>query len=281
MNLLLIVALSAQLPFFGGGKQWDETAAAMGSTVRLLDEMNETAVRTGSLVRDDIDVQRRVMSAELERISGLSSEVVTRLESAEKSLRPIQPPAVPVQPAPVPVDPSLDRTERPVQPVARPVEPVERRAEPAPRPVQPVERGAEPIVVDRSSPEKLYRAATSTYLRSEFEQSIALFGEMLQTFPDHPKSRESLYWRADCYRRLERYAEAANDLHVFITKTSAHPLLAGALDRRARCLDELGRTQEAEQLRARLLAQFPESTEARRLRQEGTGRESALPPSRR
>lgn len=278
MKLALILALSAQLPFFGGGKQWDETAAAMGSTVRLLDEMNETAVRTGSLVRDDIDVQRRVMGAELERIAGLASEVVTRLESAEKSLRPIQPPALPVQPAPVPVDPSLDRTE---QPVARPVEPVARRAEPAPRPVEPVARRAEPIVVDRSSPEKLYRAATSTYLRSEFEQSIALFSEMLQTFPDHPKSRESLYWRADCYRRLERYAEAANDLHVFITKTSAHPLLAGALDRRARCLDELGRTQEAEQLRARLLADFPESTEARRLRQEGSGRESALPPSRR
>lgn len=138
-------------------------------------------------------------------------------------------------------------------------------AAPTPRPT-PARSDAATLLERDPAPDLLYRAATGSYLRSDFDDAIARFTELINKYPQHPKALESLYWRAECFRRRERCSDAVADLEQFIGKAQNHSLLPGALDRCARCLEQLGKHAQAQALRERLLAEHPDSTEARRLK---------------
>lgn len=237
MNPALFAVVAISLPDFlstlllGGRNELNKTFRMARKLDRTVAEAQQRSAEDRASLRDDLRMQQAMLLEETSHLSAQLEAMERTLAQAETLLRQR---VETLPPAPGPHTPS--------QPAVSP-----------------------PPVADRS-PETLNRDASNAYLRSDFDAAIAHYSELVRNYRNHPLAVDALFWRAECYRRQQRYYEAATDLTAFVARGEGNPLLPSALDSGARILAQIGRNAEAKEWRDRLLREFPNSTQARQLK---------------
>jgi tol-pal system protein YbgF len=113
-----------------------------------------------------------------------------------------------------------------------------------------------------------YRAARSTWSRSEWEVCVDRLGEFLQTYPSSVYVDDAAYWRADCYFRQGKYEMAILRFDDVVANYPNGNKAADALYRQGEALIELGHSSAARVAFERVLAEYPDSDRAAEANQQ-------------
>jgi tetratricopeptide (TPR) repeat protein len=99
------------------------------------------------------------------------------------------------------------------------------------------------------------------------EAAAAGFRLFLELHPDSPLSVQADYWLGECEYRLGHYQEAIQAFDRALSRAPLQaPLAASAFLRKGRSYAELGDVQRSRGLLELLVAQFPETEEAKEAR---------------
>jgi tol-pal system protein YbgF len=109
-----------------------------------------------------------------------------------------------------------------------------------------------------------YKAARSTWSRSDWGVCVDRLGEFLQTYPSSVYADDAAYWRADCYFQQGNYKKAILRFDDVVARYPNGNKAADALYREGEALLRLGPGYNTAARKAfeRVLAEYPDSDRA-------------------
>ncbi len=112
------------------------------------------------------------------------------------------------------------------------------------------------------SPETVYYAAYSDYIKKNYPLAIQGFRQFIQLFPQNGLADNSLYWIGECYYSQKMYQEAVNTFTELITSYSDGDKIPDAILKKGFALIEMGNQSEGISVLKELISRFPLSEEA-------------------
>lgn len=112
------------------------------------------------------------------------------------------------------------------------------------------------------SPETVYYAAYSDYIKKNYPLAIQGFRQFIQMFPQNGLADNSLYWIGECYYSQKMYQEAVNTFTELITNYSDGDKIPDAILKKGFALIEMGNQSEGISVLKELISRFPLSEEA-------------------
>jgi tol-pal system protein YbgF len=130
----------------------------------------------------------------------------------------------------------------------------------------PISGGSEGEVTNQQttvqSPETVYYAAYSDYIKKNYSLAIQGFRQFIQLFPQNGLADNSLYWIGECYYSQKMYQEAVNTFSELIDNYSDGDKVADAILKKGFALIEMGNQSEGISVLKELISRFPLSEEA-------------------
>ena len=123
-----------------------------------------------------------------------------------------------------------------------------------------VEETNQPTTVQ--SPETVYYAAYSDYIKKNYQLAIQGFRQFIQLFPQNGLADNSLYWIGECYYSQKMYQEAVNTFTELIGNYSDGDKIPDAILKKGFALIEMGNQSEGISVLKELISRFPLSEEA-------------------
>jgi tol-pal system protein YbgF len=149
-----------------------------------------------------------------------------------------------------PTEPGQESKEAP-PPEKKTEPPAEAKAEPqAPRAVS-------------LSPQDVYNAAYSDYLKGSFDLAVDGFRIYRENFPDSPLADNALYWIGECYFSQKIFDQAVTEFNDLILNFPQSDKIAAAFLKKGLALAELGRKEEAIVTLKLLMSKYPLEEESR------------------
>jgi len=112
------------------------------------------------------------------------------------------------------------------------------------------------------SPETIYYAAYSDYLKKNYPLAIQGFRQFIQMFPQNGFADNSLYWIGECYYSQKMYQEAVNTFTELIGNYADGDKIPDAILKKGFALIEMGNQSEGISVLKELISRFPLSEEA-------------------
>jgi tol-pal system protein YbgF len=112
------------------------------------------------------------------------------------------------------------------------------------------------------SPETVYYAAYSDYIKKNYQLAIQGFRQFIQLFPRNGLADNSLYWIGECYYSQKMYQEAVNTFTELIGNYSDGDKIPDAILKKGFALIEMGNQSEGINVLKELISRFPLSEEA-------------------
>jgi tol-pal system protein YbgF len=112
------------------------------------------------------------------------------------------------------------------------------------------------------SPETVYYAAYSDYIKKNYQLAIQGFRQFIQLFPQNGLADNSLYWIGECYYSEKMYQEAVNTFTELINNYSDGDKIPDAILKKGYALIEMGNQSEGIRVLKGLVSRFPLSEEA-------------------
>jgi tol-pal system protein YbgF len=112
------------------------------------------------------------------------------------------------------------------------------------------------------SPETVYYAAYSDYIKKNYPLAIQGFRQFIQLFPQNGLADNSLYWIGECYYSQKMYQEAVNTLTELIGNYADGDKIPDAILKKGFALIEMGNQSEGISVLKELISRFPLSEEA-------------------
>lgn len=112
------------------------------------------------------------------------------------------------------------------------------------------------------SPETVYYAAYSDYIKKNYPLAIQGFRQFIQLFPQNGLADNSLYWIGECYYSQKMYQEAVNTFTELISNYSDGDKIPDAILKKGFALIEMGNQSEGISVLKELISRFPLSEEA-------------------
>lgn len=112
------------------------------------------------------------------------------------------------------------------------------------------------------SPETVYYAAYSDYIKKNYPLAIQGFRQFIQVFPQNGLADNSLYWIGECYYSQKMYQEAVNTFAELIDNYSDGDKIPDAILKKGFALLEMGNQSEGISVLKELVSRFPLSEEA-------------------
>lgn len=112
------------------------------------------------------------------------------------------------------------------------------------------------------SPETVYYAAYSDYIKKNYQLAIQGFRQFIQLFPQNGLADNSLYWIGECYYSQKMYQEAVNTFSELISNYSDGDKIPDAILKKGFALIEMGNQSEGISVLKELISRFPLSEEA-------------------
>ncbi len=112
------------------------------------------------------------------------------------------------------------------------------------------------------SPETVYYAAYSDYIKKNYPLAIQGFRQFIQLFPQNGLADNSLYWIGECYYSQKMYQEAVNTLTELISNYADGDKIPDAILKKGFALIEMGNQSEGISVLKELISRFPLSEEA-------------------
>lgn len=169
------------------------------------------------------------------------------------------------QAIPVPVMPPSDLSLPPEHP--------DLAATPQPAPAVQAQPAAQPAVQATRAPsrgeEAAYKAALNAARSGHTAESIRMFRNFLQQYPNGRYAANADYWIGECLYAEGKYKDALSQFQTVNNSYPSHHKNADALLKAAITLNRLGDKAGADQKFKTLLANFPNSDAARRARAMG------------
>ncbi|UCH94855.1 MAG: tol-pal system protein YbgF [Candidatus Aminicenantes bacterium] len=114
----------------------------------------------------------------------------------------------------------------------------------------------------QQSPETVYYAAYSDYIKKNYQLAIQGFRQFIQLFPQNGLADNSLYWVGECYYSQKMYQEAVNTFSELINDYSDGDKIPDAILKKGFALIEMGKQSEGISVLKGLISRFPLSEEA-------------------
>lgn len=112
------------------------------------------------------------------------------------------------------------------------------------------------------SPETVYYAAYSDYIKKNYQLAIQGFRQFIQLFPQNGLADNSLYWIGECYYSQKMYQEAVNTFTELISNYADGDKIPDAILKKGFALIEMGNQSEGISVLKELVSRFPLSEEA-------------------
>jgi len=112
------------------------------------------------------------------------------------------------------------------------------------------------------SPETVYYAAYSDYIKKNYPLAIQGFRQFIQMFPQNGLADNSLYWIGECYYSQKMYQEAVNTFTELINNYADGDKIPDAILKKGFALIEMGNQSEGISVLKELISRFPLSEEA-------------------
>lgn len=112
------------------------------------------------------------------------------------------------------------------------------------------------------SPETVYYAAYSDYIKKNYQLAIQGFRQFIQLFPRNGLADNSLYWIGECYYSQKMYQEAVNTFSQLIDNYADGDKIPDAILKKGFALIEMGKQSEGISVLKVLVSRFPLSEEA-------------------
>ena len=127
----------------------------------------------------------------------------------------------------------------------------------------PSEQTAEPSPPLSLSPQEIYNAAYSDYLRGTYDLAIQGFQMYRQHFPESPLADNALYWIGECYFSQRQFEEAINHFNDLILYYPQGDKVAAASLKKGISLAEQGKKDQAIVVFRLLISKYPLEEEAK------------------
>jgi tol-pal system protein YbgF len=115
---------------------------------------------------------------------------------------------------------------------------------------------------NQQSPETVYYAAYSDYIKKNYQLAIQGFRQFIQLFPQNGLADNSLYWIGECYYSQKMYQDAVNTFTQLINNYSDGDKIPDAILKKGFALIEMGKQSEGIGVLKGLVSRFPLSEEA-------------------
>lgn len=115
---------------------------------------------------------------------------------------------------------------------------------------------------NQQSPETVYYAAYSDYIKKNYQLAIQGFRQFMQLFPQNGLADNSLYWIGECYYSQKMYQEAVNTFTQLINDYADGDKIPDAILKKGFALIEMGKQSEGIGVLKMLVSRFPLSEEA-------------------
>jgi len=115
---------------------------------------------------------------------------------------------------------------------------------------------------NQQSPETVYYAAYSDYIKKNYQLAIQGFRQFIQLFPQNGLADNSLYWIGECYYSQKKYQEAVDTFTQLIDNYSEGDKIPDAILKKGFALVEMGNQSEGIGVLKSLVSRFPLSEEA-------------------
>ena len=117
---------------------------------------------------------------------------------------------------------------------------------------------AEPL----ATPEDLMRTAYADVSGGNWNLAIGEFKEFLAKFPNHPRAGEAQYQIGEAYFKQKKWDEAITQYDIVLQKHPKDDTTVTALYKEGLAYKEIGQTEKANATLNRVVAEFPNSSEA-------------------
>ena len=168
---------------------------------------------------------------------------------------------------PVPLIPSSDLSLPPEQSTAAPAPGTEAPVSAVPAPTPPPAPAATPRTA--AGEEAAYQAALKAARSGNTNEGIRLFRDFLQKYPNGRYTANADYWLGECLYAQGKYKDALNQFQTVNTSYPTHHKNADALLKAGLTMNRMGDKTGAQTKFKQVLASFPNSDAARRVRAMG------------
>lgn len=117
-------------------------------------------------------------------------------------------------------------------------------------------------------PTELFNMAYNDYSRGMYDLAIRGFKDYLSKYPDSELANRAYYYLADSYYAKKQYNECIKIIDEYLTKYQKDDYYVSMLYQKGLCLQNLGRTKEAQEIFKYIQVHYPNSKEAQDLRIE-------------
>jgi tol-pal system protein YbgF len=113
------------------------------------------------------------------------------------------------------------------------------------------------------SPQEVYNAAYSDYLKGNFDLAVEGFEVYRATFPDSPLADNALYWIGECLYSQKKFDPAIEEFNDLIFNYPQSDKIAASYLKKGLAQSELGRKEEAIMTLKLLMGKYPLEEESR------------------
>jgi tol-pal system protein YbgF len=113
------------------------------------------------------------------------------------------------------------------------------------------------------SPQEVYNAAYSDYLKGNFDLAVEGFKVYRDAFPDSPLADNALYWIGECLFSQRKFDQAIEEFNNLILNYAQSDKIAASYLKRGLAQAELGRKDEALVTLKLLIGKYPLEEESR------------------
>jgi tol-pal system protein YbgF len=217
-----------------------------------------TAVHMASRIDEmDGEIQRLREMIERQQGAGANDQVIRNLQDrvsaieSRMGMAPAsapQPPAVPQRLGEQPPQPGIQGRPEPKQPIKATADQG-----------APVEIQNAPVSPD----EVIYKGAYSAFLGHNWEQSVGLFQELLNKFPQSPLAPDAIYWTGEARLSQGRYEEAVLQFDRVIKEYPGSRKELSALLKQGEAFEKMGDEKAARIIYQKIVTDYPHTVQGR------------------
>jgi len=221
------------------------------------------------LILDQLQQLERVikeLEAKIDTISGETGSMVKKITTIEERLSAVTRSQADISQNKESLSLSLQFIKEEINELKNSIGKINDRLLSLPSAAAPVSDGTEveetPRQTTVQSPETVYYAAYSDYIKKNYPLAIQGFRQFIQLFPQNGLADNSLYWIGECYYSQKMYQEAVNTFTELISNYSDGDKIPDAILKKGFALIEMGNQSEGISVLKELISRFPLSEEA-------------------
>jgi tol-pal system protein YbgF len=111
-------------------------------------------------------------------------------------------------------------------------------------------------------PSEVYRLAYSDFSRGMYDLAVVGFTSYLEKYPQGEMAAQAQYYIGESYYAQNNFSKALEEFELVEKNYPQSAVVAASRLKRALCLEQLGKTDEARRLLETLIQDFPNSSEA-------------------